>query len=252
MHNISRPKPPNEARDDDDPPSAERVARRALALVAVTARGILEQDDPKAEYVQQPHADLKAWVKDIDISEEFEPGERQVVDWPWGALEERQKTDSTWRLEGLVVLAWALKRFEIPPHDEFVQLNLLGRRLGLLNAKAAGEFMAKPDLRTRTEIVTRRNQLFALLWRLRNFHITPNAMDFAEFARNCWFVPLDITGLPMVDGDLEIKGQRIDRDDPDAFRVALSAAQERHQAACRPEVVFRRERRNVTLWIHRN
>jgi len=74
-------------------------------------------------------------------------------------------------------------------------------------------------------------KLFALHWRLRNFHITPNAMDFAEFARNCWFGPLDITGLPLVDGDLEIKGQRIDRADPDAFRAALRAAQERHQAA---------------------
>ena len=56
-------------------------------------------------------------------------------------------------------------------------------------------------------------------------------MDLAEFARTCWFGPLDITGLPVVDGDLAIKGQRIDRADPDAFSAAHSAAQERHQAA---------------------
>jgi hypothetical protein len=42
---------------------------------------------------------------------------------------------------------------------------------------------------------------------------------------------VDITGLPLVDGDLAIKGRRIDRADPNAFRAALSAAQERHQAA---------------------
>lgn len=56
-------------------------------------------------------------------------------------------------------------------------------------------------------------------------------MDFEEFARTCWFGPLDITGLPLVDGDLAIKGQRIDLADPDAVRAATSAAQERHQAA---------------------
>jgi len=231
MHEISRPGPPNEARDDDDPPIAERVARRALALVAVTGRAILEQDDPKAETVQQTFADLKTWVKDIEITEEFEPEERQLVDCPLGQLEQRQQTDSTWRLEGLVVLAWALQRFEIPPHDEIVQLRPLWRSLGLLDAKVAGELMAKPQLRTRAEIVTRRNQLFALHWRLRNFHITTEAMDFAEFAKTCWFGPMDITGLALVDGDLAIKGQRIDRAEPGAFHAALSTAQERHQAA---------------------
>jgi len=231
MHDISRPKLPNEARDDDDPPTAERVARRALALVAVTARAVMEQDDPKAEYLQQTYVDLLTWVKDIDIGEEFEPEERQVVDSPLGKLEEQRQLDSTWRLEGLVVLAWALKRFEIPPHDEVVQLNPLWQSLGLLDAKAAAEFMAKPELRTRTEINTRRNQLFALHWRLRNFHIDPRPMDFAEFCGNVKFCIVDITGLPLVDGDLAIKGRRIDRADPDAFRAAFSAAQERHQAA---------------------
>ena len=231
MHEMSRPKPPEELSDGDNPPTAERVARRALALVAVTARAILEQDDPKAEQVQQTYADLKTWVKEIGINNEFEPEEREVVKRSLGKLDQRQQIDSTWRLEGLVVLAWALKRFEIPPHDELVQLNPLWQSLGLLDAEAARELMAKPELRTRAEIVTRRNQLFVLHWRLRNYHITPKSMDFAEFAKTCWFGPLDITGLPLVDNDLAIKGARIDKADPDAFRAAHSAAQERHQAA---------------------
>ena len=229
MHEYRDPSHPTKHETRTTTP--DRRTSGASGAGAVTARAILEQDDPKAEHVQQTYADLKTWVKDIDIGKEFEPGNAKWYNWPLGKLEERQRTDSTWRLEGLVVLAWALKRFEIPPHDELVQLNPLWRSLGLLDAKAAGEFMAKPELRTPTEIVARRNQLFALHWRLRNFHITPNAMDFAEFARTCWFGPLDITGLLLVDGDLAIKGQRIDRADPDAFRAALSAAQERHQAA---------------------
>jgi hypothetical protein len=232
MHEMSRPRDPNEEPDEDaDPPTAERVARRALALVAVTGRAILEQDDPNAENVQQTYADLLEWVKEIDIDYEFEPDEREVVNCPLGQLKPQQQTNATWRLESLVVLAWALKRFEIPPHDELVQLNPLWRSLGILDAQAARELLAKPELRTRQEIGTLRNRMFALHWRLRNQYASPKAMDFAEFAKTCWFGPLDITGLPLIEGDLGLKGVRIDRADPDVFGSVHSTAMERHMAA---------------------
>ena len=56
-------------------------------------------------------------------------------------------------------------------------------------------------------------------------------MDFAEFAKTCWFGPLDIEGVPLVGGDLAIRGKRIDRASENAFSAAHSSAQERHQAA---------------------
>ena len=55
-------------------------------------------------------------------------------------------------------------------------------------------------------------------------------MDFAEFARTCWFGPHDTTDLELIDNDLALQGQRIDRADDDLFGVCSSAAQERHQA----------------------
>jgi hypothetical protein len=231
MHDLSRPKPPDEGPGEAaDPPTPDRVARRALALTAVTARAILEQDTANPE-APGTYQDLLAWVKDVGIDDEFEPDEWEVLQRPLGKLEPRQQINSTWRLEGLVVLAWALGRFEIPPHDELVQLNPLWRSLGLLDAAAARELLADPTLRPREEIGTLRNRLFALHWRLRNFRINPGVMDFAEYARTCWFGPLDISGLPLVDGDLAIRGERIDRAPPDAFGSAHSTAQERHQAA---------------------
>jgi hypothetical protein len=146
-------------------------------------------------------------------------------------LDERDQVNSTWRLEGLVVLAWALRRFEMPPHDQLVELNPLWKSLGFLDAKAAKSLLAKPTLRPRQEISTLRNRLFALHWRLRNFHIKPEVMDFADFARTCWFGPLDVTGLPLIKGDLALRGHRLDRAPPDLLSSAHSAAQERHQAA---------------------
>jgi hypothetical protein len=55
-------------------------------------------------------------------------------------------------------------------------------------------------------------------------------MDFAEFARTCWFGPLDITAFNLVEGDLTIRGVPIDQVDPGLFGAVHSAAMERHQA----------------------
>jgi hypothetical protein len=230
LHERSRPKSPDEEDEGTEPPTAQRVARRALALTAVTARAILEQDtaDPTAT---ETYDDLLTWVRDIGIRDEFEPAEWEVLQRPLGGLDSREQINATWRLEGLVVLAWALGRFELPPHDQLVSLNPLWRSLGLLEADAAKGLLANPTLRPREEIGILRNRLFALHWRLRNFFVNPGAMDFAEYARTCWFGPLDPSGLPLVEGDLGLRSERIDRAPRDVFSSAHSAAQERHQAA---------------------
>jgi Domain of unknown function (DUF4272) len=229
MHEKSRPRPPDEEVEGAQPPTPLRVARRALALTAVTARAILEQnpEDPKTA---ERYGELLGWVREIDVGDELEPDEWAVLQRPPGRLERQPQIDSTWRLEGLVVLAWALGRFEIPPHDQLVAVNPLWRSLGLLDAEAARQLLAAPTLRTREEIGTLRNRLFALHWRLRNYSLSPRAMDFAEYARTCWFGPLDLTGLPLADGDLALRGERIDRASREVFSTAHSAALERHQA----------------------
>jgi hypothetical protein len=230
MHEASRPKPADAAGEATNPPTAQRVARRALALTAVTARAILEQDAANAE-APRTYRDLLAWVRDLGIDDEFEPDEWAILQRPLARLDQRGQINSTWRLEGLVVLAWALGRFEIPPHDQLVELNPLWRSLGLLDGEAARALLAQPTLRSREEIGALRNRLFALHWRLRNFHIDPGVMDFAEYARTCWFGPLDISGLPLVEGDLGLRGERIDRAPAGVVSTAHSTAQERHQAA---------------------
>jgi hypothetical protein len=73
--------------------------------------------------------------------------------------------------------------------------------------------------------------LFALHWRLRNFRIDQAPIDFVEYARTCWFGPLNLTGLPLIKGDLGLRGRRIDRASPDVLLSAESAARERHHAA---------------------
>lgn len=230
IHETSRPKQAESDDDASNAPSAERVARRALALTAVTARAILEQDISNPE-AHQTYQDLLSWVGDIGIDDEFEPEERKALSEPLGQFDQEAQLNLTWRLESLVVLAWALGRFEIPPHDELVKLNPLWRSLGLLDTESARALLGNPTLRSREEIRTMRNRLFALHWRLRNFHVNPGVMDLTEFARTCSFGPLDISGLPLVEGDLGLRGERIDRAPGELFSSVHSTAQERHQAA---------------------
>jgi hypothetical protein len=231
LHEMSRPGSSNEDEEvETQPPTPERVARRALALTAVTARAILEQDGANPE-TEETYRDLLAWVEEIGIDPEFEEGEREVVHRNLGDLDPSEQTNSTWRLEGLVVLAWALGRFEMPPPDRLVELNPLWRSLGLLDSDAAKALLESPELRPPVEIEALRNRLFAVHWRLRSFHLNRKVMDFAEYAQTCWFGPLDISGLPLVEGDLGLEGDRLDRASGDDFSRSHSAAQERHQAA---------------------
>lgn len=228
---MSRPRGEEEYEEGElAPPDAARVAQRAIALTAVTTRAILEQDagDPNARGF---HGRLLDWVEAVGVGDELEPDEWQALQSPVGRLEQRAQIESTWRLEGLVVLAWALGRFEIPAHDELVDFNAMWGALGLLKDEEASELLERPVLRSREELGALRRRLFALHWRLRNFSLRPEVMDFAKFAAECWFGPLDITGLPLVDGDLAVQGERLDRASPEAVSAARSTAFERHRAA---------------------
>ncbi len=239
-HESSRPQPGDKAVENSSPPTPGRVARRALAMTAVTVRAILEQEAASRE-AAKTYQKLVAWTSSLAIDEELEPDEWEVLQRPLGRLDQRAQINSTWRLEGLVVLAWALGRMEIPPHDKLVQTNRLWRGLGFLDGKAATALLANPTLRSREEIGILRNRLFAQHWRLRNFHIRPEVMDFAAYARTCWFGPLDVSGLPLVDGDLGLRGKRIDRAPPDVFSTAQSAA----QGATRRRIGYGRDRKST-------
>ena len=223
------PRQPGEE-PDFDPPMPMRVAVRALALAAVTGRAMLEQDlaNPDAE---PTYRDLLAWGDALGIESELEPEERAILVTPLGQLDPALQLKSTWRLEGLAVLAWALNRFQLPSHDQIADVNTLWRNLGLLDIPAAGELLAQPVLRRRAELASLRDQLFAIHWRLTDFEAQKTTLDFAEFLLSNKFGPPDLGGLSLVDNDLALGGVRIDQAPADLFQNCQNIAQERHRAA---------------------
>ena len=84
------------------PPSANRVARRALALAAVACRSGIETDagNPEAEKFRE---EIVEWLERVGLNDEIEPNEMALLITPLGELTERQTIDASWRGEGLAV-----------------------------------------------------------------------------------------------------------------------------------------------------
>ena len=216
--------------DEPDPPTAVRVVRRALALTAVTARALAEQANPTDEGVEEYRRDILQWVEALDLGDELEPNEWQVLQRPVGQLDPQSTINSTWRLEGLAVMAWALGRFELPPYDELVDPQELFGAMCFLDVPQAQQLLAEPQLHSPEELAELQKQSLAVHWRLRDYTLRPQSMDFRDFAENCWFGPLNIRPFRLIDGDLALGEFAIDNAPDNVFSSAHSSAMERHQA----------------------
>ena len=212
------------------PPTADRVARRCLALAAVSARGLLEQEEPADPGVEDTRRRLLAWIEDVGIGDELEPDEWKALQRPHRQLTQQEALNATWRIEGLSVLAWALNRHDLLPIDELVEPDKLLPAVGLLNAERSKALVADPPLRPLDELQELRRRLLAVHWRLRDFRLRPKPMNFREFARTAWFGPLDVEGLRLIDDDLAIGEHALAEASPERVGAAQSAATERHHA----------------------
>ena len=216
--------------DSPQPPAPQRVARRALALAAVSGRALLEQEDQSDPAVEETRQRIVQWVNDVGIGDELEPEEWKLIQRPVGAAERQDAVNGVWRIEGLGVLAWALGLYDLRPHDKLVDPGELLPAVGILNVEKAQALLASPELRGPAELKAASDRLFALHWRVTNFRLRQEAMNFVELADNAWFGPLNIGGLRLIDNDLAFGDKPIASADPDQVGACTSAARERHLA----------------------
>lgn len=211
---------------ESTPPDAVRVLRRARVLAAIGHRGLIEQDADRAR-AAGVRAKILAWLEQEELDDELEEEEQARLEAAVGALGPQATIDSVWRFEGAAVLAWALGRFPLPPHDRVADVGALSRALAIGTALPASE---PPTLRRGRELDRGRERAFAIHWRLTEFRLRPGSLDLAAFARTAWFGPLDIDPAILVGGDLGIGGSAIARAEAKAIALASSIARERHQA----------------------
>ena len=226
--------PPLESNAGDEvehaPPDAQRVARRTLCLAAIAGRGLLEVEEMPPEQAESNRKRLLTWVGELALEDELEAQELQCLQQPIGSFSQQAAVDASWRLEGLGVLAWALGKFEVPAYDQLVDAGTLLPAVGFLDPNHAPALLASPALRSAEELRKLKNQCFALHWRLRDFQLKPQAMDFRAFARESWFGPLNVSSVRFCENDLALGDRPISKASAEEFQKALSTANERHRA----------------------
>jgi Domain of unknown function (DUF4272) len=217
--------------DDDslEPPSAQRVARRALVLASCACRSSLEQSaaDPGAV---EMHKQLQSWAADVGLRDECEPPEWKAITAPLGTLSAREDIRLSWRSEGLVVLAWALQLADLPSYDEQVDAPECGNCVGILDPDAE-QLTANARLRDFAELQWLATATLSIHWRLRHHELDKSPYDFRNHLDAAPSKSARLMAVRIARGDLEIRGCPFTETSADILAECRSIAMERQQAA---------------------
>jgi hypothetical protein len=157
------------------------VAARAIVVACVVARANLELQQTGAG-VADAFDRVRKIIEREDIRDEVEPSERRVLLAPLGWLGEQDRIDATWRAEASAVLAWGLRRFELPAFDEQVDPFEVVTSLGMAGGDIDEDLLNTPSLRPADEIHALAEHLYTAHWRLVQYRLDGQSMDFDEFA----------------------------------------------------------------------
>ena len=103
--------------------------------------------------------------------------------------------------------------------------------MGFLNFEQAEAILRSPNLRPLDEIVEINHQMLAYHWRLREFELRPETMDFLAFGETCWFGPLDMSWANLDGNELALNSTALHQASPDTVSTCASIASERHLAS---------------------
>src|SRR3954463_15741082 len=99
-------------------PTPQKVAMRAVALSAIACRGFVEGDRANLRSAADLAKRSHNWLPELGVEAELNEWEKRVLASPFGRLAERDRTNASWLSEGMLVLAWALGRIELPGFDQ--------------------------------------------------------------------------------------------------------------------------------------
>jgi Domain of unknown function (DUF4272) len=212
-----------------NPPGPSRVARRALILAALTCRGSLDTEGSDASAM---NARLRQWFERLALGDEADESERALMAAPLGSLEPAGAVRATWNAEGLAVVAWALRRFALPPHDTKVDPFEVTDAVGLLSDDVW--LLDQPELRSAEQLTALRDVLYGLHSRLTDFRRHRTTKDARTWFEPAWFEALQLVSPFAVDGDIALDGR------------TLAEASERHLEEC---LWITAERHRASIWL---
>ncbi len=213
-------------------PGAERVARRALILLALATRGLLDEDAGKPDEAdaEELRNEIWQWLGRHDLHAEAEPLEAELLQAPIGTAPQQRVVDAVWRAEGAQVLLWALGQRPLPDHDAQEHPYQVSKEAGL-RAEAEPAVLQHPTLRAPEELEAKRLQLQGLSWRFTDHRLNPRAFDYRSFAARAPMGRFSLDGVTLAGDDLALRGAAIHEAAPELVGLCSSIARERHIAA---------------------
>ena len=215
---------------EPEPPSTERIVKRALCMAAVAIRS----DAERAGEADLYKAEFLPWLKREDLEDELEPWEREVIHAPAGGISDHEMWEASWLAACCHVLSWSLGLNDLPRPDKSVDsvemLSALGIEPREISRTSVANLLAKSRRRSVAEVSDASELYMAINWRFRHFQLHPGPYDFVEASKKSWWHPFDPSGEWIVDGDLGFEGTPIHALDPDDLGRAHNFAQFRHRA----------------------
>ena len=208
------------------PPTPDKVARRALVLSAVVCRSMI--DDKQDPWAKEMSAQILEWLEKLNLDRELSEWERALLTKPFGELPDKDRRNGSWLSEGMVVLAWALGKIQLPSFDSQCDPPDVGSCIGFTQP------MRETVLND--PVLLAPGQLSEYNWFIYNLHSRVRSSrdkeshDFESLARRAWGEPLPY-GLQIAEKDVALNGQPLPKASEAERQNLRSITQERHRAS---------------------
>jgi len=216
---------------EPEPPSTERILKRALCLAAVAIRSRAEETGD----VENFRAEFLPWLNSEGLEDELEPWERESVNAPQGGLSEHDRSEGLCLPASCHMLAWALGLADLPRPDKRPMAADLLAPLGFESLAppsiAVADLLERAQRRSAGELAYANGLCLAIHWRYVQQQLRPEPLDFLEFSKTTGWRKFDISGPWIVDGDLGFDGAPIHELGPDDMPVGFMLATYRHKAS---------------------
>jgi hypothetical protein len=206
-------------------PSAERVHRRALALAYLACRAMIDAD-PRAEGMADS---ILTSVRKAGLHDAFEPCECRLLHAPFGTITDVERVGTSWLVEGVAVLAWALGKVEPPAFATKCASAPVSIALGMFRP-GTKKTLSEAAFRDADEIESLALSYLALNWRIGKHIESPEKLDFAAQIKHPDGLHLLVDGLELRDGDLTIDGLELSQLSEARFCEVFTIIRERFNA----------------------
>lgn len=159
---------------------------------------------------------MREWIAQLGLSDDLNAWESALLATAFGQVGDRDRINASWLSAGLVVLAWALGRTDLPAFDEQCDPRRIADSLGFLRPRDA-TVLANPRLRSAKEIRAYGEFIYNAHWRLRDFQLFGRKRHCTKLVAASLRTRF---GLTLIDQDLAIADVPLFRSKPEAWPPA--------------------------------